>query len=67
MPTSSASHVRRDHLAELLDRRPQLRPLGSDIRRAADMLLGSFRNGGNVLIAGNGGMRRTRTTGRANS
>lgn len=44
-----------DHLAELLARRPELAPLGPDIRRAADMLLESFRDGGNVLIAGNGG------------
>ena len=46
---------RRDHLAELLQRRPELNPLAADIRRAADMLLASFRAGRNVLIAGNGG------------
>ena len=46
---------RRNHLAELLSRRPELKPLAADIRRAADMLLESFRRGGNVLIAGNGG------------
>lgn len=42
-------------LAELLHRRPELIPLREEIREAADLLLESFRKGGNVLIAGNGG------------
>jgi D-sedoheptulose 7-phosphate isomerase len=52
MPNNS-SH--RDHLAELLNRRPELAPLAADIRNAADLFLECFRNGGNALIAGNGG------------
>ena len=50
-----ASSPRRDHIAELLNRRPELAPLAADIRNAADMFLACFRNGGNALIAGNGG------------
>jgi D-sedoheptulose 7-phosphate isomerase len=45
----------RDHLSELLARRPELVPLAGDIRHAADLLIAAFRGGGNVLIAGNGG------------
>jgi D-sedoheptulose 7-phosphate isomerase len=51
----SATSPRRDHLAELLNRRPELTPLAADIRKAADMFLECFRRGGNALIAGNGG------------
>ena len=46
---------RHDHIVEMLARRPELSPLAPEIRLAADMLLESFRRGGNVLIAGNGG------------
>jgi D-sedoheptulose 7-phosphate isomerase len=46
---------RRDHLAELLKRRPELAPLAADIRKAADLFFSCFRSGGNALIAGNGG------------
>jgi D-sedoheptulose 7-phosphate isomerase len=52
---ASVNPVKRDHLTELLGRRPELIPLAEDIRKAADMLLATFRAGGNVLIAGNGG------------
>ena len=52
---SSSTPARRDHLAELLERRSELRFLATEIRQAADMLLETFRAGGNVLIAGNGG------------
>lgn len=45
----------RDHLSELIARRPALIPLSPDIRNAADMFLECFRSGGNALIAGNGG------------
>jgi D-sedoheptulose 7-phosphate isomerase len=51
----SATSPRRDHLAELLNRRPELTPLAADIRKAADMFLECFRRGGNALSAGNGG------------
>ena len=51
MTTSSL----RDHIAELLNRRPELAPLTASIRKAADMFLECFRSGGNALIAGNGG------------
>ena len=47
--------TRRDHLAELLKRRPELTPHATEIRKAADLFLECFRNGGNALIAGNGG------------
>jgi len=52
MNTTSPCH---DHIAELLNRRPELAPLAADIRKAADMFLECFRSGGNALIAGNGG------------
>jgi D-sedoheptulose 7-phosphate isomerase len=51
----SDTSSRRDHIAELLNRRPELTPLAADIRKAADMFLECFRRGGNALIAGNGG------------
>jgi len=51
---NTPSHTR-DHLAELFARHPKLTHLGFEIRSAAEMLLNSFREGGNVLIAGNGG------------
>ena len=51
----NASSPRRDHLAELLNRRPELAPLAADIRKAADLFLECFRSGGNALLAGNGG------------
>ena len=46
---------RRDHLAELLNRRLELAQLAADIRKAADLFLECFRSGGNALLAGNGG------------
>ncbi len=49
------SLLRRNHLDELLSRRPELTPHGPEIRKAADLFLDCFRNGGNALIAGNGG------------
>lgn len=55
MTITSTLPPRRDHLVELFDRRPELRIIGPDIRRAADMMIESFHKGGNVLIAGNGG------------
>ena len=33
----STTSPRRDHLAELLKRRPELAPLAADIRKAADL------------------------------
>jgi D-sedoheptulose 7-phosphate isomerase len=51
----NASPLRRNHLAELLNRRPELTPHALEIRKAADLFLECFRNGGNALIAGNGG------------
>lgn len=45
----------RDHLADLLHRRPELAACASDIRKGADLFLDCFRNGGTALIAGNGG------------
>ena len=51
----SATSSRRDHIAELLNRRPELAPLAADIRKAADLFLECFRDGGNALLAGNGG------------
>ena len=51
----NTSSPRRDHIAELLNRRPELAPLAADIRKAADLFLECFRDGGNALLAGNGG------------
>ena len=51
----NATPSRRDHLAELLKRRPELTPHAAEIRKATDLFLECFRNGGNALIAGNGG------------
>ncbi len=50
-----ASPLGRNHLAELFNRRPELTPSALEIRKAADLFLECFRNGGNALIAGNGG------------
>jgi D-sedoheptulose 7-phosphate isomerase len=46
---------RRDHLSELLKRRPELTLHAAEIRKAADLFLECFRNCGNALLAGNGG------------
>ena len=46
---------RRDHLSELLKRRPELTLHAAEIRKAADLFLECIRNGGNALLAGNGG------------
>ena len=51
----NATSSHRDHIAELLNRRPELAPFAADVRKAADMFLECFRNGGNALLAGNGG------------
>jgi len=45
----------RDHLAELVQRRPELAVLAPSVWQAAEMFLSCFRRGGNALIAGNGG------------
>lgn len=42
-------------LTELVERYPQLIPVKENIGRAADSLIRCFRNGGKVLVCGNGG------------
>ena len=44
-----------DHLQQLIQRYPQLKPLMPDISGAFDILAESFSKGGKLLIAGNGG------------
>jgi len=44
-----------NQLTELLERYPQLIPVKENIGRAADCLINSYRNGGKVLVCGNGG------------
>lgn len=43
------------HLANLVERRPELRPCLPDIERAADAMIASYRGGGKLLLCGNGG------------
>jgi len=45
----------RDHLAELISRRPMLAALEADLRRAGDLLIACYRAGGTLLLCGNGG------------
>jgi D-sedoheptulose 7-phosphate isomerase len=44
-----------DHLHQLINRYPQLEPLGRDINGAFEIIAASFAGGGKLLIAGNGG------------
>ena len=44
-----------DHLQQLIQRYPQLKPIGADIQSAFDRIAESFNGGGKLLIAGNGG------------
>jgi len=44
-----------DHLQQLTERYPQLRPITYDISAAFDVIAESFSKGGKLLIAGNGG------------
>ncbi len=44
-----------NHLADLIGRCPQLEPMAASIHEAADMFVACFLQGGNALIAGNGG------------
>ncbi|MDX6767156.1 MAG: SIS domain-containing protein [Candidatus Methylacidiphilales bacterium] len=43
------------HLAHLIERCPALAPLRQDVAAAHDLLLHSVRQGGHLLLAGNGG------------
>lgn len=43
------------HLANLVERRPQLAVCLPQIERAAGLISSSFRNGGKLLLCGNGG------------
>lgn len=45
----------KDHVADLISRRPMLATLESDLRRAGDLLIGCYRAGGTLLLCGNGG------------
>lgn len=44
-----------DFIAHLIERYPTLSGLEKDIRAAADILIDSFKKGGTLLVAGNGG------------
>ncbi len=44
-----------NHIDALLQRKPELTVCGEDIRKATDMLESCYRNGGKVLLCGNGG------------
>jgi D-sedoheptulose 7-phosphate isomerase len=44
-----------DHIQQLTGRYPVLLPIAGQIREAAEILINSFRAGGKLLIAGNGG------------
>ena len=44
-----------DHLQQLIQRYPQLEPVGVDIQAAFDCMAEIFARGGKLLIAGNGG------------
>jgi D-sedoheptulose 7-phosphate isomerase len=43
------------HLAELIERRPRLNPILPEIEKALVLITGCYRNGGKVLVCGNGG------------
>ncbi|HEX7008412.1 MAG TPA: SIS domain-containing protein [Phycisphaeraceae bacterium] len=47
--------MKRDHLAELIRRRPQLEACRADIESAFVLLEQAFRRSGKVLLCGNGG------------
>lgn len=44
-----------NHIDALLERRPELTVCGEDIRKATDMLENCCKNGGKILLCGNGG------------
>src|SRR5215510_9008120 len=44
-----------DHLQQLIDRYPSLKPIKQDIQGAFNIMAESFLKGGKLLIAGNGG------------
>ena len=44
-----------DEIAELLDRRPELKTCEAEIRKAADLLVTCFQSGNKLLLCGNGG------------
>jgi D-sedoheptulose 7-phosphate isomerase len=43
------------HLANLAERRPELEPLIPDVERAFTLMAECYRNGGKMLLCGNGG------------
>jgi D-sedoheptulose 7-phosphate isomerase len=43
------------HLQELVERYPQLSPIKNEISKAAESLINCFRQGGKLLVCGNGG------------
>ncbi|MDR1837270.1 MAG: SIS domain-containing protein [Treponema sp.] len=44
-----------DHLQQLIERYPSLEPIKKNISAAFDIIVNSYKNGGKLLIAGNGG------------
>jgi D-sedoheptulose 7-phosphate isomerase len=44
-----------DYLQQLIDRYPKLEPAKDDIKAAFDIIVSSYKDGGKLLIAGNGG------------
>lgn len=44
-----------DEIAELLNRRPELKTCEAEIRKAADLLVTCFQSGNKLLLCGNGG------------
>ena len=43
------------HLKQLIERFPQLKPVKEDIQNAFDILVDTYSRGGKLLVAGNGG------------
>ena len=44
-----------DEIAELLNRRPELKTCETEIRKAANLLVTCFQSGNKLLLCGNGG------------
>ena len=47
--------MNRRHIEELATRRPELAKIVPDIEKACELIISAYRNGGKILVCGNGG------------
>lgn len=52
---SEKQHIEDEHLAQLLTRFPEFRPLSSAIAAAVEQICATYQAGGKILVCGNGG------------